>query len=193
MLGKHHAGTGELQSPSRPGSGRVLSVSADATHFVNCSGKISFKDCSFTSMLDDAGNFHGIYTIVQEKEDEHTVLLRYGHPQQRGINLYRPGDKIRLVNNCTMLPYAELTVRQTQLLSGECLKLTVEETLPETMAKDHVIENHTRMPEVHLDGCVCGNNRPRGFLLTTCKKVLVENCTFFNMNCAIECAGDANS
>ncbi|MBQ4607753.1 MAG: hypothetical protein IJB15_13670 [Clostridia bacterium] len=177
----------------RPGSGRVLSVSADATHFVNCSGKISYKDCTFTSMLDDAGNFHGIYTIVQEKTDDHTVLLRYGHPQQRGINLYRPGDRIRLVNNHTMLPYAELTVQKSVLLSGECLQLTVEEVLPADMTKDHVIENHTRMPKVHLDGCVCGNNRPRGFLLTTCKTVLVENCTFFNMNCAIECAGDANS
>ncbi len=178
---------------TRPGSGRVLSVSADATHFVNCSGKITFRDCTFTSMLDDAGNFHGIYTIVQEKADAHTLLLGYGHFQQRGINLYRPGDRIHLVDNQTMQPYAELTVRESTLLSGECLKLTVEETLPEGLQMHHVVENFTRMPEVHLDGCECGNNRPRGFLLTTCKKVLVENCLFYNMNCAIECAGDANS
>lgn len=177
----------------RPGSGRVLSVSADATHFVNCTGQITYKDCTFTSMLDDAGNFHGIYTIVEEKLDAHTLLLRYGHFQQRGINLYRPGDVVRLVDNQTMLPYQELTVTGAELLSGENLKLTVAETLPDSLQKDHVIENHTRMPSVHLDGCTCGNNRPRGFLLTTCKKVLVENCTFYNMNCAIECAGDANS
>lgn len=177
----------------RPGSGRVLSVSADATHFVNCSGKIRFKDCVFTSMLDDAGNFHGIYTIVQEREDDHTVLLRYGHPQQKGINIFRTGDRIRLVDNLTMMPYREMTVQASVLLSGDCLRLTTEEVLPAEMRADHVIENHTRMPEVHLDGCVCGNNRPRGFLLTTCKPVLVENCRFFNMNCAIECAGDANS
>ena len=177
----------------RPGSGRVLSVSADATHFVNCSGRITFRDCIFTSMLDDAGNFHGIYTIVKEKTDSHTLRLGYGHFQQRGINLYRPGDRIRLVNNLTMQPYGELTVRESVLLSGECLQLTVEEVLPDTLETGHVIENHTRMPEVYLDHCECGNNRPRGFLLTTCKKVLVENCVFYNMNSAIECAGDANS
>ena len=178
---------------TRPGSGRVLSVSADSTHFVNCSGRITLRNCKFTSMLDDAGNFHGIYPIVRQKVDAHTLLLGYGHPQQRGIRLFRAGDRIHLVDNLTMQPYAELTVRETSLLSGEVLRLTVEEMLPDTLQTDHVVENFTRMPEVHLDGCECGNNRPRGFLLTTCKKVLVENCLFYNMNCAIECAGDANS
>ncbi len=181
-----------VYAKTRPGSGRVLSVSADATHFVNCSGQITLKDCAFTSMLDDAGNFHGIYTIVKAVEDR-TLTLTYGHPQQVGMELYRPGDKVRLVNNRTMQPYAELTVVDALLVDYNCLKLTVAEELPDNVQIDHVIENHTRMPDVHLDGCVCGNNRPRGFLLTTCGKVLVENCTFFNMNCAIECAGDANS
>jgi len=60
------------------------------------------------------------------------------------------------------------------------------------LAEQHVVENFTHMPEVYLDGCTCGNNRPRGFLLTTCKKVVVENCTFYDMNSALECAGDAN-
>jgi hypothetical protein len=68
----------------------------------------------------------------------------------------------------------------------------VEEALPAEMQPDHVMENHTRMPEVHLDGCICGNNRPRGFLLTTCKTVLVENCTFYNMHSGVESASDAN-
>ncbi len=181
-----------VDAKTRPGSGRVLSVSADATHFVNCSGQITLKDCSFTSMMDDAGNFHGIYTIVKESAD-HTLTLTYGHPQQVGIALYRVGDKVRLVDNKTMQPYAELTVINAVLETYNCLKLTVEETLPETVQAGHVVENHTRMPNVHLDGCVCGNNRPRGYLLTTCGKVLVENCTFFNMYCGIECAGDANS
>ncbi len=182
-----------VRAMTRLGSGRVLSVSADATHFVNCSGKIVFRDCSFTSMLDDAGNFHGIYTITKEKVDEHTVSLTFGHPQQRGIALYRPGDIVRLVDNRTMQPYALLTVKNAELVSGEILRLTVEETLPTELRADHVVENHTRMPEVYLSGCTCGNNRPRGFLLTTCKKVVVEDCTFFNMNSAIECAGDANN
>lgn len=176
----------------RPGSGRVLSVSADATHFVNCGGKIVFRNCTFTSMLDDAGNFHGIYAIVREKKDEHTLLLRFGHPQQRGIPLYRAGEKLALVDNRTMCRYAILTVKESALLDGDTLSLTVEETLPAKLAEQHVVENFTHMPEVYLDGCTCGNNRPRGFLLTTCKKVVVENCAFYDMNSALECAGDAN-
>ncbi len=181
-----------VSAKTRPGSGRVLSVSADATHFVNCSGQITLRDCAFTSMLDDAGNFHGIYTIVKEVSGK-TLTLTYGHPQQVGIELFRRGDKVRLVDNRTMQPYAYLTVEKAELADLKTLKLTVAEELPENVQLDHVVENHTRMPDVHLTGCVCGNNRPRGFLLTTCGKVLVEDCTFFNMNCAIECAGDANS
>ena len=38
----------------RPGSGRMMSATADATHFGGCKGTISLEDCTFEGMGDDA-------------------------------------------------------------------------------------------------------------------------------------------
>ena len=50
-----------------PQSGRMVSASADATHFVGCSGKIVLRACRFESMLDDATNIHGVYMTVVDR------------------------------------------------------------------------------------------------------------------------------
>ncbi len=176
-----------------PREDRLLSVNADATHFVNCTGEIHFNNCVFESMMDDAANFHGIYLPVKRKMGDRSVLLYFGHPQQRGINIFKKGDKIRLLDNKTLMHYAEFTVENSRLISGDFLLLTTVENLPKEIPMGHVFENHSRMPSVHVENCRCGNNRPRGFLISTCKKALVENCTFYNMSYAIDMAGDANS
>ena len=47
------------------------------------------------------------------------------------------------------------------------------------------------MPQVHIENCRAGYNRPRGFLLSTNRDALVEKCTFYNLNWAIALPGDA--
>nr|AIA93734.1 CAZy families GH110 protein [uncultured Shewanella sp.] len=42
------------------GGKRVVSLTADATHFVNCRGKIEMTDCLFENQKDDATNVHGL-------------------------------------------------------------------------------------------------------------------------------------
>lgn len=176
-----------------PSEGRILSVTADATHFVNCSGTINIRNCVFESMMDDACNVHGIYMPVDKKINDTKVLLRFGHHQQYGINIFKKGDVIQFVDNETMAIYGNLTVKSSTLVSGKFLMLETEEKLPSDMKVGHIIENGTRMPYVHFKNCRCGYNRPRGFLITTCKGALVEGCTFYNMCEAISMNGDADS
>lgn len=178
---------------AEPKPGRLLSVDADATHFVNCSGLIHMKNCRFESMMDDAANIHGIYLPLHERLDDHRVLLTFGHHQQQGIMIFKPGDRIRLVDNNTLSPREEFTVAKSTLLSGRYLLLETCEALPAIIPKGFVFENHSRMPRVHIESCISGYNRPRGFLLTTNRDVLVENCEFHNISHAIAINGDANS
>ncbi|MHB1485732.1 MAG: right-handed parallel beta-helix repeat-containing protein [Saccharofermentanales bacterium] len=176
----------------RPGSGRYISVSADSTHFVNCSGQIDVFDCTFTNMLDDAGNFHGIYTTVNEILGKNTMLLEFRHEQQRGIMIYKKGDTIALVEPSTLATFKELTIKEASWHSGDLVRIETVEDFPEGLAAGHAVENFSRMPSVHIKGCVTGNNRPRGFLITTNKKSIIEDCTFFNMMCGLHFTGDAN-
>ena len=178
-----------LQTVPREGSGRYLSVSADATHFVNCSGVVRYEGCTFTHMLDDAGNVHGIYTKYARTMDAHTILVTFGHYQQKGINLYDKGDKVRIIDNRDMSVAAVLTVKRSDMLSGDYLRVEFEEELPE-LQDGFTVENYTKMPELYINNCFSGYNRPRGFLPSTCKKVEITNNVFSNMEPAIHIAGD---
>lgn len=175
----------------RPGSGRLLSVNADATHFVNCRGKLEMVSCRFTNMMDDACNIHGIYGIYasQDKEKKHVITLTYGHGQQRGIAFFRPGDRLAIIDSEHTKTVAEAVVISGELLSPTEYRLTLDREVPAPGQYD-VVENLSTAPEVHLADCVCGNNRPRGFLISTAGKTVVERCTFFNMNQGIQLGGE---
>lgn len=176
----------------RDGSNRYLSVNADSTHFVNCSGRIVYKDCVFLNMLDDAGNVHGNYHKIAKKLDKNKYLLTFGHSEQDGVNVYFTGDKVKVINNRTLLPVSnELTVKNAHLLSDRYIILEFEQEAPD-FEEGFCTENISRMPDLHIDGCITGNNRPRGFLCSTRKKTVVENCTFYNMMCGIHTGADCN-
>ncbi len=176
-----------------PGEGRLLSVDADATHFVNCTGLIHITGCRFESMMDDAVNIHGIYAPFEKRISENSVLLKFGHFQQAGINVYKKGDKIRLCDNESLAPYAYYTVKDSRTLSENYFILETEEVISDDIKEGHVFENYSRMPRVHIENTKSGYNRPRGFLISTCNGALIENCTFYNMSNAIDMSGDANS
>lgn len=181
----------ELKTVPRPDSGRFLSVNADATHFVHCTGAIRYEGCTFTNMLDDAGNVHGNYTKIDKKLSSTSLLAEFGHFQQRGVNPYSPGDRIHIVDNHTLLPICTLTVKSARLLSSRWVRLETEEPLPE-IRKGYTVENFTKMPELYIHNCVCGYNRPRGFLPGTWKKTVITHNTFFNMMHAVAFTGDCN-
>lgn len=165
----------------RPGSGRLMSVNADATHFVNCRGKLTLKDCRFLGMMDDACNIHGIYLKAPHKTGRHTLEAGYGHNQQQGINLFRPGDGIRILDCETMETQGIFTVEASRLRGLETLEIVTREALPE-LSGTLVAENVDTNPEVLFSGCESGFNRPRGFLLGSAGKTVIENCTFYNMH-----------
>lgn len=174
-------------------NGRLLSVNADATHFVNCSGTILLEDCRLTHMLDDAGNFHGNYATVERVIDAHSMIVRLMHGQQQGVQIYRPGDVIALVDRETLKRIGEITVSNALLINEKLIRITGEDELPDNIAEGLAVENFTQMPEVIIRGCETGYNRPRGFLISTCRRALIENCTFANMHHGVHLTGDANS
>ena len=55
---------------------RVVSCSADATHFVCCMGKLEIKNCVFENMLDDGTNIHGMYSKITERLGKNILAAR---------------------------------------------------------------------------------------------------------------------
>jgi len=181
-----------MQVRLREGSDRLVSVNADATHFVNCTGWIRMEDCVFDNMMDDGTNVHGIYTVVTGIPTEHQVEVCFMHHQQEGISLYAAGDRLRFVDRTTLLSRATATISQVETVDQRCTRLTFEELVEDIVKEGDAVECFEKMPDITIQRCRTGNNRPRGFLLTTPGHVLVEDCEFHNSHHGIHISGDAN-
>jgi hypothetical protein len=166
----------------------LITTIADATHFVHCTGQIIIENSVINNMMDDATNIHGIYTTIIEISDN-KIKLQIGHCQQSGFNPYLKNDIIVVYSENTIEKTGILKVTESKLISPLLIELTVIGDLSSIHINDHV-ENVERSPEVYINNVKTGNNRPRGFLLTTPKKVVVENCEFYNCAQGIFIAGD---
>lgn len=157
---------------------RALSLNADATHFVQCTGKITVQNCHFSGQLDDALNVHGIYTRVVQKT-ETSVIMKYMHHQAKGINGFRVGDVIQAVDAESLLTKGEpLTIRAVEILNIDCTLLTLEGDLSKVDVGDD-FENLTRSPEVLFQNNRVEYNRARGILLAARGKTVLRN-NYFN-------------
>ena len=86
----------------KPGSGRLFTTKADATHFVYCRGTIELTDCLLENQMDDPCNVHGIYGQIAKRMSDDTILVRLAHFQQIGVEIARPAT---LFNLSISIPY----------------------------------------------------------------------------------------
>ena len=145
-------------------------------------------NCKFVSMNDDACNIHGIYALCKRLEAPERVICGFGHFQQRGINLCRPGDHVALIDRDTSETICTRYVVSSRLISPDELEIVLDSGI--TLGGHYLIENLSTAPEVYIADCESGYNRPRGFLLSSGGKTLVERCRFYNMNCGIQIGGE---
>lgn len=157
-----------------PGSARLVSTTADATHFVYCKGAIVIEDCLFENMLDDAINVHGIYGIVGDPMGPATVGVFLSHLQQLGFDLAQPGDVLQFSPRDTLLPYGARTVKSVRHINEEYLIIEFTESLTGFVLPDSRVENLSWQPSVTFRRNVVRNNRARSLLISTGGKVLIE-------------------
>ena len=173
----------------RDGSPRILSINADATHFVNCSGLVHIHDCLMEGMMDDGVNVHGIYTTVSDVTDNRHLTLELGHYQQFNVNVYYPGDEIVFYDTELMREVGTGYVESAKLTDERHIAITLQEEAKFPLTVGLTAENRERMPEVLIENCRIGRNRPRGVLLGTPKKAVVRGCTFYTSCAAVQIAG----
>lgn len=179
----------------REGSGRYISASADATHFVNCRGTVSFNECVFENMLDDATNVHGTYMLVDEFLSEDSICVRFGHLQQEGFLFASAGDSLQLIDRQSLLPVDKFVVGDVDIINDKYWIIRSRTPLSSKTIQSAplAIENLTNTASVVMRSCSVKNNRARSILISTPKPVLIENNYFDSMMAGVIIAGDANS
>ena len=177
------------------GNPRMVTASADATHFVDCTGKIELIGCRFESMLDDATNIHGTYMLVEQVSSPATITARFGHYQQEGNHFADEGDEILFVDKTSLKPFGKARIEGIERRSEKqyCFTLSGMDLSQLDNPGQYAIENVSRkVKEVTIRDCSVQHNRARSLLLSCAGKVKVENCDFGSMMAGIRICGDAN-
>lgn len=176
-----------------PDTDRMLSITADATHFVNCGGKLVIENSLFEGQMDDATNIHGIYVRVTKKISGSAVEVELKHEQQQGFDFIKPGNMLEVVHNTTMEAYDSLEVKAVKRVNKRYTEVTFTKLLPEALVvgKD-VMASIEMYPEVIIRHCIIQKNRARGMLIGTRGKVMIEDNLFHTSGAAILFEGDGS-
>lgn len=176
----------------RPETGRIIASSADFMHFSGCRGKVTIEDCRFSGAHDDPINVHGTNLRIIGTPDANTLKVRFMHGQSYGFNAFFPGDTVAFVHSASMQRFAGGRIKAVNRLSDRELLLTFEKPVPADLEEHDCVENMTWTPEVLIRGNYFTRTNTRGVLLTTPRKAVIENNTFFRTGMsAVLIEGDA--
>lgn len=161
----------------KPNTDRLMSVTADAMHFIDCKGDLKVTNSLFENTGDDALNVHGMYLVITSIENSNTVYA----VNPRGYN-FKPdvGDEIEINDPHNMELYQTVTVENVED-SETGYKITFVEDLNSNISEGELLGNTTRTANLIFNNNVVRNKRCRGILVQT-RKVSIENNTFANLS-----------
>ena len=157
---------------------RLMSANCDATHLINCYGRIIYDNCFFEGMGDDAANIHGFYLTVMEIEDD-KIYIKHDSSSQN-IYPYVPenGNDIEFINEKNLLKIQENTI--IELVFDDVKQMHYIKVKNDILPDIHIgtlIACISEMPELIFNNCAVRNIRGRGLLIQT-RNVTVKNCVF---------------
>ncbi|NRF39653.1 right-handed parallel beta-helix repeat-containing protein [Pedobacter foliorum] len=177
----------------RENSGRIISSFADCFHFSGCKGLVKVDSCFTSGSHDDPMNVHGTHLQIMTA-DAGKIKVRFMHHQTYGFKAFFAGDSIAFVNPKTLMPIGTAKLKTAKLINKREMELEVEGSLPSFAQAGLVIENLTWTPEVIVRNSRFERTNTRGLLLTTRRKVLIENNVFYRTGMyPILIADDASS
>ncbi len=169
-----------------PSGNRKFSLTADATHFVHCRGKLEVESCRFQNQFDDGVNAHGLYRQIVRRLDSRTLRVRAVHPQHCGLKIDRTGDDIRLNSRKYMEDLGSLRLKSITSLNSEMTDFTFETDIPADVGEGDFVENTTAYPVVSIRDSDFRWNRARGILVNGKGPVTIEKNRFQNSGSAIQ-------
>ncbi len=175
-----------------PAPGRMLSLTADPTHFVNCSGNIIIQNCIMENQMDDAGNIHNIYVRVDKIISPNELVVKLVHYQQQGIDIFSQNMKVEFATGADLATYAENIITKVERINREYTRLTFQKPFGKKVEVGHLVGSLDHAPNITIKNCVAKNNRARGFLLGSRGKILVENNYFHTWWGALDLYANGN-
>jgi len=166
-----------------PPEGAMVSLKADATHFVHCKGMITIQNSLFEGQMDDALNIHGVFTRIVAKDPE-SITVYYVHPESIGLGIYDKGSRFRTVERKTCIPVHEYTIKDVEVLNSRLTRIFVEGGTDDIEVGMN-IEDITWTAGLIFRNNTVRYNRARGMLIAAYGDVLIENNYYHTAGCPI--------
>ncbi|MDR0832158.1 MAG: hypothetical protein LBM99_04615 [Bacillales bacterium] len=171
----------------KPHTDRLMTVTADALHFIDVAGEIKITNSLFENNGDDAVNEHGMFFEVKEIINSKT--LRLVNP--RGYNFApRVTDTIEISSSFDLTVIQELTVASV-VEANPGFIVTFIEDISSSVEINNVGADVTRSATLLFENNLVRNKRCRGVLVQT-RGAIIRNNTFANMDAGVFLATDAN-
>lgn len=162
-------------------SGRVMASSADGMHFSGCKGEVIVDNCRFKGMHDDPINVHGTHLKVVEVVSPTALKLRFMHGQSYGFMAFHEGDTIGFVQPATLQVFNEGIIKKASLVSEREMLVELDKPISKAVQVGTFLENITATPAVTIRNSRFERTNTRGILVTTRKKVIIENNVFIGI------------
>ncbi len=175
----------------REGSGRMITATADATHFCNVKGTIIIKNCTFENMLDDATNIHGTYVRVNKIIDDYTLAVETYHPHQNGFLFGEAGDMVQIIEHKNLQPTTEpMVLKKVKRINEKISYVTFDKPITGKVAIYDGVENISWHASAIIENNIVRNNRARSFIIKTPRKVVVRNNHLSSQMASFRLTGD---
>jgi len=175
-----------------PDKNRIVSATADATHFSNCGGYIKMIDCLFENQKDDATNIHGIYCKITKIEYPNKLTVKLVHEAQYGFYYFKKDLRIEIVNNSSLVHVEDNVVEDVKIINKEYAEITLKEPISAEVYEDFVVAQTSYYPDVLIKGCTIRSNRARGLLLGSRGKIVIDSNYFHVPGSTIYFEGDGS-
>lgn len=193
----------------KPGSGRWMSSTVDATHCNMVRQYVEYTDCLFEGMGDDAINVHGMYSMVHERPDDRTIIMRgwksifdtpnltddFSAPARNSL---RAGETLEFGTRANpLVPVFSATIVESTPVEvrGVSLKrVLLDRDLPAEVQAGSIVADVAEIPVCRIRNCTFRGGRGCGVRLKT-RDAVIENCTFDRIHGAgiwITCDADVD-
>jgi len=160
-------------------SGRVIASSADGMQFSGCKGQIMINNSFLSGMHDDGINVHGTHLQIVKKINDHQLRLRFMHDQTYGFKAFSAGDSIAYVHAPSLKILGEAVIKAATLLNPKEMEVEIDGIIPADLKEGDALENISWTPSFTLKNSHIQGTNTRGVLVTTRRKIWIENNTFY--------------
>ncbi len=159
----------------RPGSGRLMSTTADCQYYTHCKGTITIEDCYFEGMGDDGLNICAKYKTITKILTPTTFESLVEGGTWRGPTP-DPGAKIEIVDSKSLALRGVVTVKKSRWdPSAKVFVTEITESLPSGVTVKDFMADQSYLPKARVLRSTFKGMRARALLFST-RDILVEDC-----------------